>query len=56
MSEVEGERSSEADEISNGDPFVASADGEHLGGDGPGDSQRVELLHLRSTPDVGTFS
>ena len=38
MSEVEGERSGEADEVGNGDPFVTSADGEHLRGDGPGNS------------------
>lgn len=55
MSEIEGERSGKADEVGDGDPFVSSTDGEHLWSDGPGDGEGVELLDLRSTPNIGTF-
>jgi hypothetical protein len=53
--DVEGERGREADEVGDGDPFVARADGEDFGGDGPGDREGVELLEIDAGPDRGTF-
>jgi hypothetical protein len=53
--DVEGERGREADEVGDGDPFVARADGEDFGGDGPGDREGVELLEINAGPDGGTF-
>ena len=55
MGDVEGQRSQEADEEGDGNPLVACPDGEHLGGDGPRDSEGVELLDLSAGPNVGSF-
>jgi len=38
----------EADEVRNGDPFVSTANGEELGGHGPGDSESVESRQIFS--------
>ena len=48
MHHVEGDGDKESDEVGGGDPLVTGADGEHLGGDGPGDGQGVELLDVGS--------
>ncbi|QSZ32177.1 hypothetical protein DSL72_001748 [Monilinia vaccinii-corymbosi] len=40
-----------SEEICDGYPLVTSADGEHLGGDGPGDCEGVEGLNVCSRPN-----
>lgn len=42
VSQPEGYGDDEADEVRNSDPFVSSADGEELGGHGPGDGEGIE--------------
>lgn len=53
--DIKGQRGKEANEVGGRDPLVAGADGEHLGGDGPGDGERVELLDLGAGPDVASL-
>ena len=44
VGEPEGDRHDEADEVGDGDPLVAAADGEHVVGDTPCDGETVELV------------
>lgn len=53
VQEPEGERDREAQEVRERDPLVPPADGEHLAGDGPRDSEGVVLLDVLAGPDVG---
>jgi hypothetical protein len=53
---VEGEGNEENDQVCGSDPLVTGTDREHLGSDGPGNSEGVELLDVGTRPDAGTFN
>jgi hypothetical protein len=55
VEDVEWERHEEAEKVGDGDPLVSASDAEHLTCNTPCDSQRVELLHILSGPDVCAF-
>ena len=46
----------EAKQVTNCDPLVASADGEHVAGNGPGDGKGIVLLDVLAGPDVRAFN
>ena len=55
MQDVEGDGEEEAEEIGGGDPLVALAEGEHLGGHGPRDAVGVDGLDPCAGPDGCPF-
>ena len=55
VEEPDWDRDNETEKVGYCDPLVFGTDGEDVTGDTPGDGQRVELLHVLSTPDVGSI-
>ena len=50
----ERERHNESDEVGYCDPLVFRTNGKDVTGDTPRNGQRVELLNILSTPDIGS--
>lgn len=55
VNEPEWDWDDEAKQVGNRDPLVASTNGEHVAGDGPGYGEGVVLLDVLTGPDVGAF-